>query len=508
MKEGLRNFTDDLSQLVQENGNQEAIIIDVGIREQMITYNELSLLIDRYLILFEQHGAKPGDKILSLLPNSAEAIICFLAALKGGYGYAPLSCFATDREVEKWCSLIKPKLCIKMSSVQFSSLSIFEDSSLINLQCDGNFDWLPFLLQNQTVATGNDCKLYLSTSGTTGEAKAMVLDGNTLWSSAHFFANFHKLFDKKPRFWNYLPMSYLGGLFNLAMIPLCCGGSLVITETFNGRTLLSFWQKIDRFNIDSLWLVPTIVKGLLKIADTINISKHIEISKNIKTCFVGTAPISLADKKRFEKIFGLCILENYALSETTFLTSETMENIKNRNEASVGEVLPYVTFKFMPREDTLNTYNFMVKTPFLFQGYLTNDGEVNLELDEEGFFATGDIGYLNDSQQVVLSGRRQDVIKKGGLFVSLKEVETLVESLPYIHEAAAVRMEHEFYGESYNLFVIPVNLNEDITRELSTWLHNNTVNYKWPEAIYVRSDFPKTNSGKIIKKLIKVDGGI
>ncbi|AIQ15151.1 class I adenylate-forming enzyme family protein [Paenibacillus durus] len=507
MKETLRNFTDDLRLLVEENGDQEAIIVDSGIRELKITYLELSALIDRCLLLFEQYGVSPGDNILSLLPNSAEAVIFFLATIKGGYGYAPLSCFATDREVERWCSLIKPKLCIKLSSIQFSALSISEDSRVINLKCDGDFSWLPPLRSGQPVDAGSNPRLYLSTSGTTGEAKAMVLDGNTLWSSGYAFAQFHNLFEKKLRFWNYLPMSYLGGLFNLAMIPLCSGGSMVITETFNGRTLLSFWQTIDRFKIDAIWLVPTIAKGLLKIAGTINISKHVEKSKNIKTCFIGTAPIAQADKQRFEETFGIRTLENYALSETTFLTSETAENINNRVEASVGEILPYAVFKFAPREDTPHVFNLMVKTPYLFCGYLTKDGEINLELNEDGFFSTGDIGYLNDDNQVVLAGRRQDVIKKGGLFVSLKEIEALVESLPYVHEAAAVRVEHEFYGESYNLYVIPVNKNEDITSKLNAWLHKNLVNYKWPEAICMRDEFPKTKSGKVIKNMFEGNEG-
>ncbi|MFB9276308.1 class I adenylate-forming enzyme family protein [Cohnella cellulosilytica] len=507
MKGALRNFSDDLRQLVQGNGQKDAIIVDAGIQELQITYRELSEYMDRYLILFEQLGARPGDNILSLLPNSAEAVICYLATIKGGYGYAPLSCFATEREVERWCSLIDPRLCIKLDSVHFTALSRFESSHIISLPCDGDFSWLPIFLPEQRVATGDSPKLYLSTSGTTGEPKAMVLDGNTLWSSGYAFAQIHNLPDKRPRFWNYLPMSYLGGLFNLAMIPLSSGGSIVITETFSGRTLLSFWQTVDRFKIDSLWLVPTIAKGLLKIANTINTPKHLEISRNIKTSFIGTAPISLADKQGFEQKFGMCILENYALSETTFLTSETAKNFKERTEASVGEVLPYVAFKFTSREDTQDVYNLMVKTPFLFRGYLTGDGEVKMDLDEDGFFATGDIGYLNEDKQVVLSGRRQDVIKKGGLFVSLKEIEALVESLPYIHEAAAVRVEHEFYGESYNLFVIPVDPNEEVKAKLSAWLHKNVVNYKWPANIYLSSEFPKTSSGKVMKNKFVVKGG-
>lgn len=499
MKEAMRVFREDLKQLAEHNGNEYSIIIDAGISEIKITYLQLSELIDRFLELFEEHGARPGDNILSLLPNSAEAAICFLATIKGGYGYAPLPCNVTDREVDRWISLIKPKLCIKMGNIEFPALGKLDGSCMINIKCDGNLSWLPALNTDKCPIMGENPRLYLSTSGTTGEAKAMVIDGNTLWSSGYAFARFHNLLDKKARFWNYLPMSYLGGLFNLTIIPLCSAGSFVITEPFNGRTLLSFWQTVDRFEIDSIWLVPTIAKGLLKIAGTIKNSKHKEKSRRIKTCFIGTAPITLAVKQHFEEMFGFSILENYALSETTFLTSETLDNIRNRREASVGEILPYAEFKFTEKEDDVSPCSLKVKTPYLFCGYLTKDSDVKLELDENGFFTTGDVGYLNEEKQVVLSGRRQDVIKKGGLFVSLKEIEALIEGLPYVDEAAAVRVDHDFYGESYNLYVIPVEKNIDITSTLYSWIHKNLVNYKWPEAIYIREEFPKTASGKVIK---------
>lgn len=78
---------------------------------------------------------------------------------------------------------------------------------------------------------------------------------------------FHDLKDAQLRFWNYLPMSYLGGLFNLALIPLSTGGSLVIDETFSGKTFLQFWQTVERFDINAIWFVPTIARGLLSMAE-------------------------------------------------------------------------------------------------------------------------------------------------------------------------------------------------------------------------------------------------
>lgn len=501
-----RVFKEDFNEIVSKYEKEYCIITNVGINEENLTYRQVSDLIDRFLLFFENMGLKPGDTILSLLPNSAEAIICFLATMKGGFGYAPLACSSTERELEKWISLIKPKMYIKMDSVNFNTLNLPERKNVINIKCDNSFDWLPnYSSENTVLNLGEEARLYLSTSGTTGEAKAMVLDSNVLWSSGCAFSKFHGLNNNELKFWNYLPMSYLGGLFNLTLIPIAVGGSIVVTEPFSGKTLLSFWQTVERFEINSLWLVPTIVNGLLKISSLIKSSKHKEISAKVKICFVGTAPITKLKKVQFEDTFGVSLLENYGLSETTFLTSETELNVNMREDGSVGEELPYAKLKFVEQEKGSSLYEIKVKTPYMFKGYLLEDGEEKIVLDNEGFLATGDIGYLNEEGILIINGRKQDVIKKGGLFISLKEIEVVVEKLDYIDEVAAVRINHDFYGESYELYVIPSEENNDVADRLNKWLHENFIDYKWPEKIYIRSHFPKTASQKIIKIELRGD---
>src|SRR3990167_10839401 len=121
---------------------------------------------------------------------------------------------------------------------------------------------------NEKISSVETGKLIVPSSGSTGEPKAIALGGDRLWASAKAFIHYHHIDSANTglRFWNYLPMSYLGGLFNLTLIPLAAGGSIFIDSTFNGKTFLGFWAAIERYKIDSLWLVPSVLRGLLTLA--------------------------------------------------------------------------------------------------------------------------------------------------------------------------------------------------------------------------------------------------
>ena len=111
--------------------------------------------------------------------------------------------------------------------------------------------WLP-ATANKPARPARSGRLLLKTSGTTGEPKAMVFDINRLWSSGCAFLRHHDFIDADARFLNNLPMSYLGGLFNLGLIPLAVGGSFVVAQPFSGTSFLSFWQNVEHFGINVL----------------------------------------------------------------------------------------------------------------------------------------------------------------------------------------------------------------------------------------------------------------
>ena len=504
----IRNFSNDYDWLIKEYALSPLIVTGTEIGEEILSYSAVNQLVERCAAYLKAQKIQPGDVITAFLPSSAEAIICFLTSCRYGYTYAPFSCTATKREVLQWLELVKPKLCLTSELISSEVQDAIKESkvSLAYIKTDQKFDWLT---EDEVKADKiYDSKIYLATSGTTGEPKAMVLDVNRLWSSGKAFAEFHNLPKNTVRFWNYLPMSYLGGLFNLALIPMSVGGSFVVDEPFSGKTILSFWQTVDRFDINALWFAPSIAAGLLAMAERTNQNLSDKYKDKIKIAFIGMAPVKLSLKQRFKETFGFNLLENFALSETTFFTSET--DSEQRTECSVGQILPYVKIKLIESANTEDSISgelpqeICVKTPYLFDGYLSANGKVTLELDSEGYFATKDLGKLNN-QTLVITGRTRDIIKKGGFFVALREIELLAEKHPLVKEAAAVRITHDFYGETFNLFLILKEQSDSSAKDLvSSFLHENLVKYKWPNQILVRDTFPRTSSGKIQKhKLIE-----
>jgi acyl-CoA synthetase (AMP-forming)/AMP-acid ligase II len=295
-------------------------------------------------------------------------------------------------------------------------------------------------------------------------------------------------------------MSYLGGLFNLAIIPVATGGSFLVSEPSSGRTVLSFWPTVERFGIDALWMVPSLVRGLTHLAEKNRATRRIPVRK----CFIGTAPVTRVEKQRFGALFGIEMLENYGLTETTFISSERSSAPVSQIDGSVGTKLPYVDVELRclgdNHADLPGAREIWVRSPYLMLGYL-EDGVLKPSVDDEGFFPTGDLGAMENGE-LVLCGRLKDIIKKGGLLIVLKEIERLAMSYPAVLEAAAVPVPHAFYGETYVLAVRTKNAGAMELEPFNAWVQERLARHKWPEKTIILDDFPRTRSGKILKQAL------
>ena len=488
----------ELDQIARKHSDDIAFLDHVG---RALSYQNLMRQIGYAQGWLNSMGLNPGDSVVVMLPNAIETLVLFLACVRGGFIYAPLPCTATLREVIRWKKITRAEICLIAEPVAISQQAQIKtlDWSVEIIKMGGELEWpackhLPIY---------ENSGLVLATSGSTGEPKAMLLSCDRLWLSANAFLSFHTLQETQLRFWNYLPMSYLGGLFNLALIPLAAGGSAYIDDAFSGKTFLGFWQTVGRYDINSLWLVPSILRGLLTLSHR---SGQDRFYSRIKHCFLGTAPIFLEEKNRFSSVFGIMPYENYGLSETTFISSESKNNLSARLEGGVGEIMPQIKIKCKTpgKEGERAVSEIYVKTPFSFMGYLSENGLTPPAMDEDGYIATGDFGHLVDNQ-LVLTGRGRDIIKKGGVLILLREIEQLSVSYFNVVEAAAVSIEHPFYGESYNLYIRlqdPIENKNEFLNLFSAWVHTQIFKEKWPEKILICNEFPRTASGKIQKHIL------
>lgn len=508
MNAPMLSFRDDFRRLAGLNRDRPAFIAEATDRQY--SYGEVWGLLQRTSTLFAGLRLAAGDKVASLLPNSPEALVVFLAAARDGLAFAPASPEVSADEIRQWLGLNRPAICFVSRTAHPHQTKALDDAGVrtVPIDLDGNFAWLAQEKTDRTIHDGPG-RLHVTTSGSTGEPRAIVLDMDRLWSSGKAFLHLHPFVNAQSRFLNILPMYYLGGLFNLGLIPLSAGAGVVLAEPFSGKSFLNFWQTVDRYEVDILWVVPTMVRGLLALAERTHRNQVAQPSR-VKAAFLGTAPIDRPTKERFEQAFSIPLLENFALSETTFFTSETLTTRLCRTDGSVGPVLDYTEVRLVPHVDEEPAADgtafteIRVKSPYLFLGYQDCEGRVSLPLDEEGFFPTGDIGHLDGNGNLVIDGRRRDIIKKGGVFIALREIEVIAESRPDVLEAAAVMVAHDFYGEAFVLFVRPApgQDGESLKEELGKWLRERIGRTKWPERIDIVDQFPRTASGKVRKALL------
>ena len=487
-----------LTEISEKQANQ-TVLLDAN--ERTLTYQQLMLYIERAHGWLNSIGLKAGDSLIALLPNAIETTVLFLASLRGGFIYAPQPCTATLSEVMRWKKRVCANFCLLANPVSHSLQEQIQDLDwhVETIHIGNSFNWPECL----PIPAEKDGMLVMQSSGSTGEPKAILLSANRLWASAKAFVQYHQAEKVAVRFWNYLPMSYLGGLFNLTIIPLAAGGSIFVDDTFNGKTFLNFWSTIERYCINSIWLVPSVLRGLLTLSNRIGKDRSYP---SLEHCFLGTAPISLEEKKKFAEVFGIQPLENYGLSETTFISSEQMNYLDNRTQNSVGAIMPNVEIQLRSsaHSDEIGTTEIWVKTPYSMLGYLNENGVSDPILDDNGYMPTGDLGRMVNGQ-LLITGRKRDIIKKGGILILLREIEQIVNTYPQVKEAAAVKIEHAFYGESFNLFLcLEESVHDEIKfqNELSAWLHKQLVKDKWPEKIIICLDFPRTSTGKIQKHLL------
>ena len=210
----LRDFRKDLTRLINKYPNREALVSALE-NETILSYEQTEKYIFKSIKFLENNGIKEGDTIGSVLPNSIESCILILTCIYAGINFAPLHCDATSKEFKKWLLLIKPKAVLHNELINdHINESVIEN----NLKAI-NFN-LPTIKKEKNNSYENKftniSRIYLFTSGTTGDPKSIVIDSNRLWSAGLAFTSQHSLTTRKINiFWNYLPHSYLGGIFNL-----------------------------------------------------------------------------------------------------------------------------------------------------------------------------------------------------------------------------------------------------------------------------------------------------
>ena len=496
--------------------NRDRIFLFDELEKKQLSFNDLDISAKSIANHLIKSGLKKGDKVSVILENSSVCVKIYFGCLYAGMVIVPINPSLNKQEIQhiilhslSKCVIINHDTNQKIDNKKMNKKGIlildFNESkdSQVNLKCNEDNleiiqDFIPF---DDTVEDDDLCIVY--SAGTTGDPKAVVHSIKDLVMNAQEFGKLFAI-DNKNIFYNMLSLTYLGGFYNLLILPYVLNSSVVLTQSFDPKLSLNFWEPIIRNNVNTLWLVPSIMSILLEMDRSVDGKKYCK--KNIKLALVGTAPLPIQLRRDFEKQYDIKICENYGLSETLFISSETQQHNKY---GSVGKLLPGVEIKIVDRNRTLlptdQEGEILVKTPYLIREYHDITEESRQKFSNKIWFATGDLGKLDHDGFLYITGRKKDLIIRGGINISPASIENAIHTHENVLECAVVGIPHKIQGEE---IIAVVRLDKTgnfsaIKDELIEICKNDLSAIELPSRIIMLSEFPHATYGKIQKNKIK-----
>ena len=362
-------------------------------------------------------------------------------------------------------------------------------------------DWVASHEPRQLSAPPPSSMIY--TSGTTGNPKGVRRDPYTAESAARLAAMVDVVFDLRPGgdfrtvvtgpMYHSAPNTY--GLYATRN-----GGFCVLQPRFDPEQLL---RLIERHRITHLHMVPTMFVRLLKLPD--EIKRKYDIS-SLKFVVHAAAPCPPEVKHEMIKWWGPVINEYYGATETGAVVFHTSEEAL-RKPGTVGRPIEGGIVRVYDDAGKRLEPNQVGEVYVCNEGFpgFTYNGldEQRREIERDGLFTVGDIGYLDADGYLFLCDRKRDMVISGGVNIYPAEIEAVLTAMPGVHDSAVFGIPDEEYGESLCAYIQPelgVELAETVVCE---FLSEKLARYKVPKVIEFRSELPREDSGKIFKRKLR-----
>jgi malonyl-CoA/methylmalonyl-CoA synthetase len=341
----------------------------------------------------------------------------------------------------------------------------------------------------------DDLAALLYTSGTTGRSKGAMLTQRNLFSNAETLAACWR-FTPDDTLLHALPIFHTHGLFVATNVTLVAGGEMIFMPKFDLDTILERLPEAT-----AMMGVPTFYTRLL--ADP---RLTAEVTSNIRLFICGSAPLLAETHRMFEARTGHRILERYGMTETNMNTSNPYDG--DRRAGTVGRPLPGVELKITD-PDTGNELprgeigQIEVRGPNVFKGYWHMPKKTAVELREDGFFITGDLGYQSGDGYVAIVGRNKDLIISGGYNIYPKEIELVLDEQPGVLESAVIGVPHVDFGETVIGVVVPRPGETPQIENLEAACRVKLARFKHPQKIVFKNSLPRNAMGKVQKNVLR-----
>jgi long-chain acyl-CoA synthetase len=268
----------------------------------------------------------------------------------------------------------------------------------------------------------------------------------------------------------------------------------------NPRDIPAFVKELQKYPVNIFPGLNTLFNALLNNPDFQKLD-----FKPLLLTFAGGTAAQKAVSERWHKLTGCVISEGYGLSETSPVATA---NRFDADEFSGTIGMPIPSTEIAIRDDDGNDLplgevgEICIRGPQVMAGYWNRPDETAKVMAPDGFFKTGDMGFMDERGFTKIVDRKKDMILVSGFNVYPNEIEDVAAMHPGVLECAAIGVPDEKSGEAPKLFV--VKKDPSLTAEaLQKHLRENLTAYKAPKYIEFRTDLPKTNVGKILRRELR-----
>lgn len=461
--------------------------------------------VDTFKHAFKAANLGHGDQILVCLANSAVFPVINQAAWQLGIIVHPISPSTPIAKLHTdWDEHRYQAMLLADSLLDGWSAADWTTSQLDLLTSPQ----LHFLVNNaltnhpadQTPVTESDLGLIMNTSGTTGEPKRVGLTHEMLLNAAQNDAISNHM-DENDVAMVTMPMFHINAQVMTTLSTRVSDGKVLVTQKFSAS---HFWQQVHDNHVTWVSVVPTIVSFLL-LNEKAN-AAYDELQADIHLRYIRSSSFALPEDRlmAFQNRFGAQIIEGYGMTEAS--SQCTINPFDAPKIGSAGKPFGTELAILDDNDELTQEPNVMGEIAIRGNHVITHYMDPNPESFKDGWFLTGDLGYLDEDNYLFVKGRKKEIISRGGEKVAPAAVENTLNELDFIEQLAVIGMPDDLYGEEVTAVVVSTTpgLNEDDQRQaIFDYGKTHLAKFETPTRVEFLREFPRNITGKILRPQLR-----
>jgi len=493
----------NLRELFEESANRTPSKVFFIFKNEEVTYKDFLENVNRVANGFLSLGIQKGDKVAILLANCLEFPYCWLAANMIGAIMVPISNRFIEEEVKYTLHHSEARLLITSADYLKMIEKIKKDLQFLDKVIDisnSNINKIiPFLslFENPKDLSPvdlheDDLSAILYTSGTTGYPKGCMVGHDYFLTLGDMMGKLFKL-TSSDCVLTAQPFHHMDPQWNTTMV-MTYNATLVLGERFSTS---KFWDQIRQYKITCFYSIGSMNSFLYNMPPS-----DLDREHHLRIAITSGIPPNI--HKAWEERFNVPLYEAYGSSETGCDIAISPDMDRKVGTSCIGRPVYYREAKVVDENDVevppAQVGEIILKRgKGMMKGYYKNS-EATKEVFRGGWFHTGDLGYKDEDGYFYFSGRKKDIIRRGGENISATSIEHVLMRHPKIIEAAVIPVPDKIRGEETKAYIV-LKPNEVLNyEEIIDFCEKNMASIKIPRYIEFRDNLPKTPTNRVQKR--------